>query len=122
MPNIKLKTQGNMAIANVQIDGLPNEFIAHSKIHNASSKGADIANFSYTRDNKLFDSYVIDKFPRYNDTEAKILEDIGSRIKDLTISGKINLYTELPPCQSCSNIILEFKQKYPNIELNVFTK
>ena len=60
-----------MATADVKIEGLPDEFIAHSKIHNADSKGADIANFSYTPENKLFDSYVVDGFPRYNDTEAK---------------------------------------------------
>ncbi|WP_225550221.1 deaminase domain-containing protein [Enterococcus sp. S22(2020)] len=47
---------------------------------------------------------------------------MASKIKDLNASGSIDLYTELPACQSCSNIILEFRKKFPNIELNVFTK
>ena len=59
---------------------------------------------------------------RYHDTEAKILEDIASQIKEPNISGTINLFTERPPCESCSNIIEEFKEKFPNIELNVFSE
>nr|MBO1354677.1 hypothetical protein [Enterococcus sp. DIV0212c] len=54
--------------------------------------------------------------------EVKILEDIASKIKDPKLSGKIDLYTELPACQSCTNVILEFRKKFPNIELNIFTK
>jgi len=122
MPNSKLKNQGNMAVADVKIKGLPDEFMAHSKIHGPSSKGADLGNFSPASENRIFGSYTIDKFPRYNDTEVKILEDIASKIKDPKLSGKIDLYTELPACQSCTNVILEFRKKFPNIELNIFTK
>ncbi|WP_205687130.1 deaminase domain-containing protein [Clostridium septicum] len=50
--------------------------------------------------------------------EAKILEDIALK-KDKNI--KVNLFTELDTCQSCTNIILEFRAKYPNIKLNIFT-
>ncbi|GGA17510.1 hypothetical protein GCM10008018_72150 [Paenibacillus marchantiophytorum] len=63
-----------------------------------------------------------DKFPRYNDTEAKILEDISSQIKDPYVSGQINLYTEFDACQSCSNLVMEFRRKYPNIKLNVYSE
>ena len=56
-----------------------------------------------------------------NDIEAKILEDIASKIKDPNITGEVNLFTELDTCQSCTNIILEFRAKYPNIKLNIFT-
>ena len=122
MPNQNLKIRGNMAIADVAVEGLPNEFVAHSKIHNLASKGANVDNFSFTRENKFFETYVDDGFPRYNDTEAKILEDIASKIKDPNISGRINLFTELPACQSCTNIIFEFRRRFPNIELNIFTK
>ena len=61
------------------------------------------------------------EYPRFHDTEAKILEDIASQIKDPHISGKINLYTEKLACQSCTNIIFEFRRLFPNIELNIFT-
>ncbi len=131
MPNTKLRTKGNMAIAEVDIPGLKKEFTAHSQINSLADKGADLGDFSMLKspENRIFKSYEpaaskIDgvKFDRFHDTEAKILEDVASQITDPNISGTINLYTELSPCKSCSNIINEFKQKYPNIELNVFHK
>ncbi|WP_413365187.1 deaminase domain-containing protein [Lysinibacillus sp. 3P01SB] len=33
----------------------------------------------------------------------------------------INLFSELNTFQSCTIVILEFREKYPNIQLNVFT-
>ncbi len=116
----RLRNNGNLAIADVEISGVKKEFLAHSKIHSPTSKGADLADFSYSKDRKIFDSYIEDKgFPRFNDTEAKILEDIASKI-DSSSKGKIDLYTKLPPCNSCSNIISEFRDKFPKIELNVY--
>lgn len=66
-------------------------------------------------------TYVEDIFPRYNDTEAKILENIAAQITDFNVSGTINLYSELDCCQSCTNIIFEFRRKYPNVELKIYT-
>ena len=34
-------------------------------------------------------------------------------------SGKIKLFTELEPCDSCKNIIDNFKTKFKNIEIEV---
>ena len=83
-----------------------------------------VADFSYLKpeNERIFTTYVDDQYPRYHDTEAKILEDIASQITDSNISGTINLYSELPCCQSCSNIILEFRRKFPNIKLNVYVE
>ncbi|WP_255377327.1 deaminase domain-containing protein [Listeria sp. ILCC797] len=131
MPNNPLKKRGNMAAADVNIKGLPEEFVAHSKINSNLDKGADVENFSTLKPEgeRIFKNYEpsassIDgtKFDRFHDTEAKILEDIASKIKDPNTSGSIDLFTELPTCQSCSNIILEFREKFPNIKLNIFTK
>jgi filamentous hemagglutinin len=33
--------------------------------------------------------------------------------------GTVNLLTERIPCASCSNVIEQFKAKYPNIKINV---
>ena len=120
---IKSLTKGNVATADVSIPGIKKEFSAHSQIHSMESLGADVMDFSYTpaESERIFKNYVVDEFPRYNDTEAKILEDIASKIKDPNIKGEVNLFTELDACQSCTNIILEFRAKYPNIKLNIFT-
>lgn len=122
MPNSALRNRGNMAIADVQIEGMKSEFVAHSRIHSDTSKGADVADFSMSKEDKIFTTYVEDKFPRFNDTEAKILEDIASQITDPQIKGKITLFTELPPCDSCSDIIEEFKRMFPNIQVDVLWK
>ncbi|WP_321388944.1 deaminase domain-containing protein [uncultured Enterococcus sp.] len=131
MPNNTLKKRGNMATADVNVNGLSDEFIAHSQIDSLTDKGADLGDFSMKKpeSERIFKNYepsasTIDgrKYNRFHDTEAKILEDIASKITDSNISGTIDLYTELPACQSCSNIILEFRSKFPNIQLNIFTK
>ena len=130
MPNSPLKNKGNMAIADVNITGIRKEFIAHSKINNPMDKGADRGIFSMLKSEKdrIFKTYEPasstlegKKFDRYHDTEAKILEDIASQIKDPNISGSINLYTEFNACQSCTNIIFEFRRMFPNIQLNIFS-
>ena len=130
--------RGNIAIAEVDISGMPKEFMAHSSINTKNAKAAQYGTFSYLPETRNLKSYVDaptgikgltieealkkEAVPRYNDAEAKILEDITSRIKDTPdIKGKINLYTEKACCQSCSNLILEFKRKFPNIELNIYT-
>ena len=43
------------------------------------------------------------------------MASIDSQITDPQIKGNITLFTELPPCDSCSNIIEEFKRMFPNI-------
>jgi hypothetical protein len=123
MPNRKLRLEGNMAIADVHIKGIKSEFVAHSRINKPTDKGADVADFSYLKpeEERLFKTYQDDKYPRYHDTEAKILEDIASQIKDPNITGTIDLYTELPTCQSCTNIIFEFRRHFPNIKLNIYS-
>lgn len=54
------------------------------------------------------------------DTEYKILNDIAAKLGNNTnITGKIRLFTELEPCPSCDNVILEFLKKYKNITIEV---
>lgn len=131
MPNNSLKNKGNMAAADVDIPGIKKEFSAHSKINSPTDKGADINDFSLLKpeNDRIFKTYepasstlTGTPFDRFHDTEAKILEDIASQITNPNISGSIDLFTELPACQSCTNIIFEFRRKFPNIKLNIFTK
>jgi hypothetical protein len=115
-------TTGNIAVAKVEITGIKKEFQAHSQIHSSDSLGNNLGDFTHSKETKSFETYVEDRFPRLNDTEAKILEDISSQIKDPNVSGKIDIYTELDACQSCTNLIMEFRRKFPNIKLNVYSE
>ncbi|WP_189021035.1 deaminase domain-containing protein [Paenibacillus marchantiophytorum] len=47
---------------------------------------------------------------------------LSFQIKDPYVSGPINLYTEFDACQSRSNLVMEFRRKYPNIKLNVYSE
>ncbi|KAF6586077.1 deaminase domain-containing protein [Paenibacillus sp. EKM211P] len=115
-------SSGNVAVADTSIPGIKKDFQAHSQIHSSESVGSNIGDFSYTKAEKTFETYVDDEFPRLNDTEAKILEDIASQIKDPNVKGQVDLFTELDACQSCTNLIMEFRRKFPNIQLNVYSK
>ena len=54
------------------------------------------------------------------DAEYKILSDIQKELGDnYTASGHIKLYTELEPCISCQRMIEQFKQMYPNIDIEI---
>ncbi|MGI4848929.1 MAG: deaminase domain-containing protein [Janthinobacterium lividum] len=50
------------------------------------------------------------------DSEAKILNSISAILgENRSAAGSINLLTERAPCQSCTNVIEQFRDKYPNI-------
>ncbi|WP_269208820.1 deaminase domain-containing protein, partial [Neisseria meningitidis] len=81
---------------------------------------------------KIFKPISVDKYhniaspPRGTlrniDGEYKLLETIAQQLgNNRNVSGRIDLFTELKACQSCSNVILEFRNRYPNIQLNIFT-
>ncbi|ECI5354874.1 hypothetical protein GYD59_004707 [Salmonella enterica] len=52
------------------------------------------------------------------DSEVKIFEHIADKFPT-TAKGRIDLYSELEVCPSCSEVITQFKRMYPNIEVNV---
>lgn len=54
------------------------------------------------------------------DSEYLILEELAYRYcQTPEISGTVYLFTERPPCASCSFVIEQFKQRFPNIKLTV---
>ncbi|PVL83820.1 hypothetical protein C4797_19840 [Salmonella enterica subsp. enterica serovar Weslaco] len=52
------------------------------------------------------------------DSEVKIFEHIANKFPTMA-KGRIDLYSELKVCPSCSEVITQFKAMYPNIEVNV---
>ena len=63
-----------------------------------------------------------DPIPREVDTEYKILENFAQQHKsNPQVQGSINLFTERPPCRSCTNVIEnQFTSLYPNVEVRLY--
>ncbi|WP_261887408.1 deaminase domain-containing protein [Vibrio aerogenes] len=68
-------------------------------------------------DNRKFSTFEVGH-DRAFDSEVKIFEHIASKYPT-SATGKIDLYSELECCPSCSEVINQFKKMYPNIEVNV---
>ncbi|WP_199558856.1 deaminase domain-containing protein [Paenibacillus antibioticophila] len=113
--------KGNIAVADVNVAGIKKSYIAHSQIDSSKDLLAELDDFTSLAETRKLTTYVDDGFSRYHDTEAKILEDIAARLENRNIVGEIDLYSNFDVCQSCTNIILEFRREFPNIKLNVYT-
>ncbi|MGZ8888886.1 MAG: deaminase domain-containing protein [Halobacteriota archaeon] len=128
--DLKNPKEGNVGVASIEIKGLPAEMKAFSRINDASDEGAE--GFVLLRENRLFETKFVDIFGKVNsarsfdrkyDTESKILEEVAARLgNNPTVSGTIDLFTERLACASCSDIILAFRRRYPNIKVNVYTR
>ncbi len=55
---------------------------------------------------------------RMLDTEVKILADFANAYPT-SEKGTINIHSELKVCTSCNSVIDQFKEKFPNINVNV---
>ncbi|HEZ1502595.1 TPA: DUF637 domain-containing protein, partial [Neisseria meningitidis] len=104
---------GNLAIAKIDVKGLPQRMEAFSSFQ----KGEH--GFISLPETKIFKPISVDKYhniaspPRGTlrniDGEYKLLETIAQQLgNNRNVSGRIDLFTELKACQSCSNVILEF--------------
>ena len=57
------------------------------------------------------------------DAEYKALSALAETLEmfdNPQIEGKLYLYSERNPCQSCEGVITQFKQKFPNLEITLF--
>src|SRR5690606_20182638 len=52
------------------------------------------------------------------DSEGKVLEDLAQNLTE-NATGRVEIYTERPPCTSCQNVIDQFIDAYPGIEVRV---
>ncbi len=126
---------GNVGVAKLDIEGLPSELKSHSQVGHQG--GQQLDNFVSISDKPknewIFQPKEISPidgtvggpraYTREYDTEFKILEDVATRLGDnRSASGTIDLFTERRACQSCTDVIVEFRTRYPNIQLNVFTE
>lgn len=126
----KIREKGNVGVAKIDIEGLPSELKAHSRINAPDDLGAEGFVLLKEEDEWIFQPKSVDPdnarldtelaYTRKWDTEFKILEDVATRLgPNHDATGTINLFTERLACASCSDIIMEFRMRYPNIQVNV---
>ncbi|VWB41009.1 hemagglutinin repeat-containing protein [Burkholderia lata] len=119
------RTTGNVGVAEISVPGIQPRMVASSQIDDptAAQQAAGLVGkvpetFISTDVMTGGDRPIL--LNRSTDSEAKILNNIAAQLGDNTsVSGVINLFTERPPCTSCSNVIQQFQNKYPNITINV---
>ncbi|KEY58177.1 RHS repeat-associated core domain-containing protein [Serratia sp. DD3] len=102
----------NIATSNYDIDGV-------SGVADAVSGRGSIPGFVDIPDpsNRLFTTTTV-SHPRDFDSEAKILEHIGSEITTDS-KGTINIFSELPICDSCQGVIRQFGDMFPGVKINI---
>jgi len=119
----KLKGDGNMAVADVSIEGLPSQMAAHSRINNptaAQQAQGIVGEGAGTFQTQSVPNKSGVSIPRSGDSEAKILDNLAQKLGDNTAAkGSVTIFTERPACSSCLGVADRFKVKYPNIQVNI---
>nr|WP_240435885.1 deaminase domain-containing protein [Ralstonia solanacearum] len=121
-----LQGKGNLAFAQIDVPGIPNTMKAFSRF--------DSGEFGYTPTSNgpsVFSPLSVDKYGRVDtagaflrnvDGEYKILDGIAKTLgENPSVTGRIDLFTELKACTSCAGTVAQFRARYPGIQLNVFT-
>ena len=127
---------GNVGAAITDIEGVTSEIKAYSKINNSISSPNINHEYSYNlgSNNRIFETVDVNSqnivngpkaFNRCIDTESKILEDIAHQLGyntfavDESVVGNVYLITERAPCPSCESVIAQFKEMFPNVNVEV---
>lgn len=112
------KRSGNVAVAEVDIPGMPKQMAAHSSV-NKDGKGlvgVGSGNFTY----KELRNKKGDMISRKGDSEYKILDNLADQLGGNTSAkGTVTIFTEPPACGSCLGVVDQFQKKYPGIQVNV---
>ncbi|MBD7923456.1 two-partner secretion domain-containing protein [Xanthomonas bonasiae] len=119
----RLKGDGNMAVADINIDGMPSQMAAHSRINNPTAEQQ--AKGIVGEGAGIFQTQIVPNksgvlISRAGDSEAKILDNIAQKLGDnVAARGSVTIFTERAACSSCMGVVEQFKAKYPNISVNI---
>ena len=127
------RRRNNFAWACAKIKGMDKvEFYAHSGIQSlddfSGKIAAELADISLKPQKGRYKALCVnqndvvdgnDCWVRTVDTEYKIIEDMATRLPDVSVTGRIKLYTDLPPCASCWNAMKQFMAEYTNVSMSV---
>ncbi|KMN83988.1 hypothetical protein VK98_00790 [Chromobacterium sp. LK11] len=123
--NEKGMPAGNAGVAEINVYGKESvEVKAHSRIGNSPEGQRDGFVSLPPPGERILTPYAgpFKGVPRESDTEFKILEAFAQKYRnDVGVRGNINLFTERPPCESCSKVIREqFVELFPNVEVRLY--
>lgn len=113
------RRSGNVAAAQIDIEGLPAQMAAHSDINQAGKGvvGKGSGNFTSM---ELPNAQGV-PVQRSTDSEYKILDNIADRLGNNTsATGTVKIVTERPACDSCLDVANQFRAKYPNIDVQIY--
>ena len=127
------RKRNNFAWACAKINGLDKvEYFAHSGIQGlddfSKETARELDGISLRPEKGHFKALCVnqndvvdgnDCWLRVVDTEYKILEDMAARLPDRSVKGRVKLYTDLPPCASCWNVMKQFMAEYTNVNMSV---
>lgn len=129
----QFQRRNNFAWAVAKIKGLDKvEYFAHSGIQSlddfSKAMVRQLDGISVRPDQGRYHALCVnqndvvdgpDCWVRVVDTEYKILEDMAARLPDTSVKGRVKLYTDLPPCASCWNVMKQFMAEYTNVNVSV---
>ncbi|UEM39547.1 DUF637 domain-containing protein [Pectobacterium aquaticum] len=112
------KRSGNVAVADINIPGIPKTLAAHSGVNVSGNglvgKGSESFKYQEIPNNKGF---II---ARNTDSEYKILDNISDKLAgNISAKGTVTIFTERPACGSCLGVVEQFQQRYPGIEVKI---
>jgi len=117
---------GNLAVAKVDMEGLSGKMKSFSRFAGGEFGFARLPDGpTILEPIKIGKGGIVDgkdTYLRNVDGEFKILENLSRNLdEDYSAMGRVDLFTELRACTSCSGAIMQFRQHCPGIQLNVFT-
>ena len=119
------KPIGNAAAAEINVYGEGSTRMqAHSQIGNDAASAREGFVSLPPPEQRILKplQFPNDPIPHGVDTEYKILENFAQQHQaNPQVQGSINLFTERPPCVSCTDVIKrQFAQLYPNVEVRLY--
>jgi hypothetical protein len=118
------RTSGNMAVAEIEIAGIESRIAASSRIETPSEVERAMGIVGKEKE-PIFSTFFVPNsagklIPRDGDSEALILNNHAARLGNNTnVNGTVTIFTELPPCSSCTSVVDQFRVRYPNIKIIV---
>ncbi|WP_228768306.1 deaminase domain-containing protein [Limnohabitans sp. DM1] len=111
------KNSGNVAVAKVDIPGLPSQIAASSQVEIAGNGVVGEGGKNFIALKNVGGKSI----PRETDSEYKILDNIADKLgNNPNATGTIRIVTERPACESCLDVADQFRARYPNINLQIF--